>query len=120
MRSRKDSLQRKSTKHDERFVILLSVTFVLGMAVALALIFVWRQSPAAMAQTALYHAAVAVCPPFLLVGVFSALEDSTFALVLTAGTIVFANGSLYAGLSAFAYWVFLSLGSKKEPGAPPG
>jgi hypothetical protein len=105
-------LPRNLKSRDDVFIIVMSVAFVLGMAVALGLIFFWRSYPAAMTQSTAYHMAVAVCPPFLLVGVFSALADSTFALVLTAGTIVFANGSLYAGVAAFAYWVFVSLWPK--------
>src|SRR5271169_5888572 len=96
------------------FLIIMAITFVLGMAVAVLLIFLWRNSPAAITQSAAYRMAVAVCPPFLLVGVFAALADSTFALVLTAGTIVFANGSLYAGLAAFVYWVFAILRQRNK------
>lgn len=97
------------------FLIIMAMAFVLGMAVAVILIFLWRNSPAAMTQNAGYHMAVAVCPPFLLVGVFSALADSTFALVLTVGTIVFANGALYGGLVAFVYWVFVSFRRRPSP-----
>lgn len=81
----------------------MSLTVVLGMAVALILILVWRSHPT-MTQSGAYHLAVALCPPFFLVGVVTALADSTPAVVLTAGTIVFANGSLYAGVAALVYW----------------
>ena len=57
-----------------------------------------------MAQGIAYHAAVMVCPPFILVSAVGSASDSTLALVLTGGTIVFANGALYAGLAAFVYW----------------
>ena len=87
----------------------MSVSFVSGMAVALVLVYVWLKYPAAITQGAAYHIAVALCPPFLLVRVVSALKDSTLALVLTAGTMVFANGPLYAGLAAFVYWVLSNL-----------
>lgn len=102
-------MPRTQGHHDDVFIIVISVTFVMGMAVALLLIFLWRNSSAAITQGTAYHIAMAVCPPFLLVSVLAALADSTFALVLTAGTIVFANGSLYAGLAAFVYWVFTIL-----------
>jgi hypothetical protein len=105
-------LPKNSNDRDDSFVVVMSIAFVLGMAVAMALVFLWRQHPGSMAQSTLYHAAVALCPPFLLVGVFSALEDSTFALVLTVGTIVFANGSLYAGVAAFGYWISSTLWPK--------
>ena len=83
----------------------MSVTIVLGMVVALALIFLWRSYPATMNQSGAYHLAVVLCPPFFLVRVASALTESTLAIVLTAGTIVLANGSLYAGLAALVYWI---------------
>ena len=94
--------------------MVLSVAVVLGMAVALALIFLWRNHPATMTQSATYYLAVALCPPFFLVGVVSALTDSTIAVVLTAGTIVFANGSLYAGLAAFLYWIVSTWGQRRK------
>ena len=83
----------------------MSVTIVLGMVVALVLIFLWRSYPATMTQSGAYHLAMVLCPPFFLVGVASALTESTLAIVLTAGTIVLANGSLYAGLAALVYWI---------------
>ena len=102
-------MRRTEGGRDDIFVIVLSIAFVMGMAIALLLIVLWRNSSAAFLESTGYHLAVAACPPFLLVGVFSALADSTLALVLTIGTIVFANGSLYAGLASFVYWVFTIL-----------
>jgi hypothetical protein len=114
----RNGLRQSPNTRDNAFIIVMSVMFVLGMAVGLALLALWRKYPAAMTQSASYHVAVAICPPFLLVGVFSALADSTFALVLTGGTIVFANGSLYAGVAAFAYWIFSNLWPKRNIGSP--
>jgi len=107
-------LQRSPNGRNDNLVMALSVTVVLGMAVALILIFLWRSYPATMTQSPTYNLAVALCPPFFLVEVVSALSDSTFAVVLTAGTIVFANGSLYAGLAAFVYWVVTSRGPRRN------
>ena len=98
-------MQRNPNGRDDTFVVAMSITVVLGMAVALIFIFLWRNHPAAITQGGPYHLAVAVCPPFFLVGVVNAMADSTLAVVLTSGTIVFANGSLYAGVAAFVYWV---------------
>ena len=84
-------------------IIVLSVTFVAGMAIALAIILLWRSHPA-MAQGSAYQFAVAACPPFILVGSVGGITDTTLSLVLTAGVMVFANGALYAGLAAFVYW----------------
>jgi hypothetical protein len=94
--------------------IVMSLTIVLGMAVALVLIFLWRRHPATMIEGGAYHLAVALCPPFFLVGVVSAQSESTLAVVLTAGTIVVANGSLYAGLAALIYWVFSIWGRQNK------
>jgi hypothetical protein len=105
-------LRRTPNTRDDTFLIVMSASFVLGMAVALILVYVWLKHPAAISQSATYHIAVALCPPFLLVRVVSALTDSAPAVVLTAGTIVFANGPLYAGLAAFAYWVLSIVGGR--------
>ena len=102
-----------SKSHDDPFVIVMSVTVVLGMAVALVLIFLWRIHPATMTQSGAYPLAIVLCPPFFLVGVVTALVDSPLAIILTSGTIVFANGSLYAGLAAFVYWIISNWGSRR-------
>ena len=99
-------MQRLPARRDETFVIVMSMTAVLGMAVALVLIFLWRNHPAAVTHDGVYYLAVVLCPPFFLVGVVTAMAESTLAVVLTAGTIVFANGSLYAGVAALGYWAF--------------
>ena len=98
-------MQPTSNQRNDTFTIVMSVTFVLGMVVALVLIFLWQSHVTALTQGGAYHLAVAFCPPFFLVGVVSALQDSTLAVVLAGGTIVFANGSLYAGVAALVYWV---------------
>ena len=92
----------QKTRNDA-LIIVLSVTFVAGMAIALAIILLWRSHPV-MAQGSAYQFAVAACPPFILVGSVGGITDTTLSLVLTAGVMVFANGALYAGLAAFVYW----------------
>jgi hypothetical protein len=57
-----------------------------------------------MAQGTAYQFAVALCPPFILVGSVGGITDTLLSLVLTVGVMVFANGALYAGLAAFVYW----------------
>ena len=100
---------------DQGLVIGISIAVVVGMAVALLLIFLWRSYPSTMTQGAAYRLAMAVCPPFILVGVVTALSDSTIAVVLAEGSIVLGNGSLYAGLTAFAYWMWLTFWPHSEP-----
>jgi len=86
-------------KHHQ-FLILLSFAFVTGLVVAAALCGIWRYYPGTLSGQSLV-AAIAVCPPYLLTGVLEATTDSTLALVMTIGTIIFANGFLYAGLASF-------------------
>jgi hypothetical protein len=100
---------------DQGLVIAISAAVVSGMAVALLLIFLWRSHPSTITEGVAYRLAIAVCPPFILVGVVSALSDSTLAVVLAAGSIVLGNASLYAGLTAFAYWVWTTFWPRSEP-----
>ena len=109
-----EGLQGHTKSRDEAFVIVLSVAVVLGMVVALILIFLWQNHPAMITQGGPYRLAVAICPPFFLVGVVSAMTDSTLAVALAAGTIVFANASLYAGLAALVYWAYSIWGRSKS------
>lgn len=95
------------TRH-ESLIIVLALTFVAGMAIALAIVLVWTSHPT-MAQGMAYQVAVALCPPFILVGSVGGITDTTLALVLTAGVMVFANGALYSGLAAFVYWALTTL-----------
>lgn len=57
---------------------------------------------------------MAICPSFLLAGVLEATADSTLAVVMTVGTIVFANGFLYAGLASFGYFLATVFFSKQR------
>jgi hypothetical protein len=91
-------------KKDDAFVMVLSFSLVGGMLVALALCGIWRYHPAMLSGQGRV-AAVAICPPFLLAQVLEATTDATLALVMTIGTIVFANAFLYAGLASFAYFL---------------
>ena len=91
-------------KKADSFLIVLALAFGVGLAVALILCALWRYHPSAIGAQ-LRVAAIAVCPPFLLVGVFEATTDSTLALIMTVGTIIFANGFLYAGLASFVYFL---------------
>jgi hypothetical protein len=107
-------LAHSTKSRDQGLVIVISMAVVVGMAAALFLIFLWRSHPAMMTQGAAYRLAMAVCPPFILVGVVTALSDSTLAVVLAGGCIVLGNGSLYAGLAAFAYWIWSTFWPHRE------
>jgi hypothetical protein len=100
------------SKH-KPFLTVLFLAFGVGLAVAVALCAVWRYSPDAFSAAQARVAAIAVCPPFLLAGILESTADTTLAVIMTVGTIVFANGFLYAGLASFAYFlatVFLRKG----------
>jgi hypothetical protein len=56
----------------------------------------------------LMRAAVAVCPPFMLVPIIGQLDDAALSRVIIGGTVVIGNGALYAGLAAFVYWAVVT------------
>ena len=110
----REDLLGKSKSRNDALITILSIAFVAGMAVALVLFQIWRKHPEAMTQGIAYHAAVALCPPFILVGSVGGIADSTPALMLTAGSMVFGNGALYAGMAAFAFWGVSSFWPKRQ------
>ncbi len=95
---------------------VLSLSFLLGMAVALAVYFAWRLNVAGLQVHGFLSAiALTICPPFVLSLVIGPTSDSDLVLVLVVGTIVFANAFLYAGVAAGGYFVF-TLAKKKKLG----
>jgi len=102
----------QSVRGNSRFVIVMLLSFALGMAVALVVSFLWRSHPADFQHLSVVTALV-VCPPFILSYAIGATPDSAFALVLGVGTIAFANACLYAGVAAGIYAVLTVLSRKK-------
>ena len=99
---------KKAASHSlghNAFVILLSVSVVAGMVVAFALIGLWRSHSGMVTNGVGYRAAVAVCPPFLLVGVMGTIDETALSLLITSSAIVVGNAALYGGIAAFAYWL---------------
>jgi hypothetical protein len=95
-------------------MMVLALSFVLGMAVALAVYFAWRQNVGDLRSSgALTAIALAVCPPYVLTLALGPTSDSGLALVLIVGTIVFANAFLYAGVAAGGFFIF-TLAAKKR------
>ena len=97
------TLQRPGSK-DEYLVTVLSVSFVLGMAVAIGIYSVLAIRGIAAraflnALSVLTSCLSAVHP----VRCGRSAPDSGLALALTVGTIVFANAFLYAGVAAGGY-----------------
>lgn len=107
---------QRNKKHDAYF-ILLSATFVVGLGIGIALCIIWRYHPAVF-STQVRFAAIAICPPFLLVGILEATAETTLTLVMTIGTIIFANGFLYAGLASFSYFLVTVFLRKKGHSKP--
>jgi hypothetical protein len=95
------------------FFTVLSLAFGLGLAVAVALCVVWRYHPDVFTAQARV-AAIVICPPFLLAAILEATADSTLALIITVGTIIFSNGFLYAGLASFVYFL-MTVFLRKQP-----
>lgn len=104
----------QSRKTDNRnLAMVLSLSFVLGMAVALAVYFAWRLNMGALqAHGFLTAIALIICPPYVLSLVIGPAPDSALALVLVTGTIVFANAFLYAGAAAGGYFIFTVVAKK--------
>jgi hypothetical protein len=91
---------------ENRLVIVLSFSVVLGMAVALGVYYAWTSGVIAPGlEHPLTVAALVFCPPFILSLAVAPKPDSALAFVLVVGTIIFANAFLYAGVAAGAYFV---------------
>lgn len=97
-----------STRYrDDRFLIVLALSFVLGMATALAIYLLWRSHEVSLQLDSIGTiAALVLCPPFILAFIANVTPESAVSLVLVIGTIVFANGFLYAGVAAGGYFLF--------------
>jgi len=96
-------------------VIVLSLSFVLGMAVALGVWFAWTSGaiPSGFDHP-LTITALVFCPPFILSLAVAPQPDSALAWVLVVGTIVFANAFLYAGVASGVYAVVSILARRKR------
>jgi hypothetical protein len=100
---------------DRRFVVVMVVSFVLGLTVALGVYLVWRSNAGLAQNQRLFTVtALTICPPFVLSFAIGPRPDSALELVLTVGTILFANGCLYAGVAAGLYAVVTVLTKKSH------
>ncbi len=82
--------------------MVMFLSFALGMIVALFVYVLWRSHPAVVRHWSA-TAALIICPPFVLSYAVGPAPASDFALILAAGTIILANGFLYAGVAAGIY-----------------
>ncbi len=107
--------QRLGSK-EQHLLTTLSISFVLGMGVAFAVYLAWRSGAIAPGlHDVLSAVALLVCPPFILSLAAGAVPDSDLALTLLVGTIVLANGFLYAGVAAVGYFIFTVMAGRKLP-----
>lgn len=87
-------------------LLVLSISFIVGMGIALVIYFGWRAGVIAAG----FHGALSIfslilCPPFILSYAIGPAVDSDLALTLVVGTIVIANAFLYAGVAAGGYFL---------------
>jgi hypothetical protein len=94
-------------KSDSRFLLVMSLSFLLGMCVGLAVYLAWRfHFVPPQEQGWFVNASLVLCPPFLLTLVAGSALEFDLMLALVTGTIIFANGFLYAGVAAGLYFLF--------------
>jgi hypothetical protein len=106
---------RIHSKH-EQLLTVLALSFVLGMAVAVAIYFLWQANPVALDfHQPLFLAVLLVCPAFILSIAASSGTEGAIAQVLLVGTIVFANGCLYAGVAAGIYSIVTLVWKPRRP-----
>jgi hypothetical protein len=87
-------------------VLVLLLSTICGMAVAIAVCYGWSKGAILPSLShPLTAASLLFCPPFILLLAISPMPDTALAQVLVVGTIVFANGFLYAGVAAGLYSV---------------
>jgi hypothetical protein len=94
-------------RKDTLYFKVLAASFVVGLAVALAVYLLWQfHAVPPQLQGAFNVVALVLCPPYILSYVHGPNLDTAFAMVLTAGTILLANGFLYAGVMSGVYFLF--------------
>jgi hypothetical protein len=86
---------------------VISLAFVAGMAIAIGIYFAWTHGAIPPAFNGpISMAALFVCPPYILSIAVGPTAEADLMQVVVAGSIVSANGFLYAGVAAGAYYLF--------------
>ena len=102
---------------ENHLLTVLSLAFVLGMAVAIGVYLAWSHG---VLQPAFHSPGSAIalffCPPFILSIAVGPTADADLALVLLVSAMVLANAFLYAGAAAGGYFVFnlMRKGSRRQ------
>lgn len=100
---------------EDYLLTVLSVSYVLGMAVAICIYLAWRSGAIAPGfQNTLSAVSLFVCPPFILAFIVGPATDTGLALALVAGTVVLANGFLYSGVGAGGHFIMTRVIRKKQ------
>ena len=100
---------------EDYLLTVLSISFVVGMAVAICIYLAWRSGAIAPGfPNALSALSLLVCPPFILAFIVGPATDTGLALALVAGTVVLANGFLYSGVGAGGYFIMTRMVRKKR------
>jgi hypothetical protein len=111
------SVAERPGSKEQYLLTALSLSFVLGIGVAVAVYSAWKFGVIAPGLHDVMSAvALLVCPPFILSAAVGPTPDSDLALTLIVGTIVFANAFLYAGVAAGGYFVITVLQKKRTRG----
>ncbi len=101
--SQRPALKPPLSSSDQQLLTVLGFAMVIGMAVALAFCAIWKYHPGLLLGS-MQYVGLTLCPPFLLMTVLGTF-DNMLAIVMTIGTVVFANGFLYAGVAAGLFFV---------------
>ena len=99
-------MAQQSAGKENYLLTVLSVAFVLGIAVAIAVYVAWSRGVlAAPGQGLSSVIGLLFCPPFILTVAVGPTAEPDLASVLVVGAIIFANACLYAGVAAGGYYV---------------
>lgn len=100
---------------DKHLAIVIALSFVIGIAVAIGVYMGWSRG---LLPPALHGFASAVallfCPPYILTIAVGPMADAQLMAAVTAGSIVFGNGFLYAGVVAGAYHLVTLLSRRRH------
>ena len=100
---------------DKYFLIVLSLAFCAGVAIAIGVYVAWSRGilPPAFHGSA---AAVALffCPPYILTIAVGPMADAQLMAAVTVFSIVSGNGFLYAGVAAGGYYVTKLIMKRKQ------
>ena len=111
-----NSLPVAPAQKENHLLTVISLAFVLGMAVAIGVYMAWTRGtlPGAF-QGFTSTVALFFCPPFILSIAVGPTANAELMKAITAGSIVSANGFLYAGVAAGGYYL-VTMMSKRARG----